>query len=67
MDNERYIIKYYYNDNLIGYHNSYGESRGMIWTRIYAGNDSQYIKKYNSLQGAKTTLPRNGNNIICAW
>lgn len=53
MDNERYIIKYYYNDNLIGYHNSYGESRGMVWTRIYAGNDSQYIKKYNSLQGAK--------------
>ena len=53
MDNERYVIKYYYNDNFIGYHNSYGESRGMVWTRIYAGNDSQYIKKYNSLQGAK--------------
>ena len=44
MDNERYVIKYYYNDNFIGYHNSYGESRGMVWTRIYAGNDSQYIK-----------------------
>ena len=49
MDNERYVIKYYYDDNFIGYHNSYGESRGMVWTRLYAGNDSQYIKKYNSL------------------
>ena len=49
---DRYVIKYYYNDKFIGYHNSYGESRGFVWTRIYAGSDEKYIKKYNSERGA---------------
>lgn len=53
---DRYIIKYYYNGKFIGYHNSYGESRGMVWTRIYAGTDPQYIKKYNSERGAKIAI-----------
>ena len=50
---DRYVIKYFYNNKFIGYHNSYGESRGFVWTRIYAGSDPKYIKKYNSERGAK--------------
>ena len=41
--NDKHIVKYYYNNKFIGYHNSFGESKGMIWTRIYTGNDEKYI------------------------
>lgn len=53
MNEDKYVIKYYYDNKFIGYHNSYGESRGMVWTRLYAGSEEQYIKKYDSERGAK--------------
>lgn len=64
----RFCIKYFYNNKFIGYLNSFGDSRGHIWIRIYAGNDEKYIRKFNSERGAKISMngpyAQNANELL---
>lgn len=64
----KYCIKYFYNDKFIGYLNSFGEGRGHIWIRIYAGSDEKYIRKFNTERGAKISMngpyAQNANELL---
>lgn len=68
LEETRYCIKYFYNNKFIGYLNSYGDSRGHIWIRIYAGSDEKYIRKFNSERGAKISMngsyAQNANELL---
>lgn len=65
---DKYVIKYYYNNKFIGYFNSFGEGRGFTWTRLYADKNKDYIRKYKSETGAKiasnSTYFENSNWLI---
>ena len=64
----RYCVKYFYNSKFIGYLNSFGEGRGHVWIRIYAGNDEKYIRKFNTERGAKISIngpyAQNANELL---